>query len=187
MVEKSPRAHRPYQLVEYNPAWKEEFRKIADFLRKVFGEEIIDIQHVGSTAIPGTIAKPQIDISVVVKDLAKIKPYYKAMEEAEFTPRGNYTGKGEEYFTRDSKDGSRTVSVHIYPQGHPKIEAMLMLRDYLLMHREDCELYSAIKKKLYLKFANDYPAYCKAKKEAMEPIKERARTWQASRITERGV
>ncbi len=180
---KSLRVHRPYRLVEYNSAWKEEFKKVDGLLKKIFGEEIIDIQHVGSTAIPGIIAKPQIDIFVVVKNLAKVRSYYKVMQDAGFAPRGDYIGKGEEYFTKDSEDGSRSISIHVYPQNHPKIEDMLTFRDYLLENRGDCELYSSIKRKLYEKFADDYPAYCKAKEEAMEPIKKRARAWRARRTT----
>lgn len=183
MTSRTPRVHRPYQLVEHDPAWKEEFQKIADFLRKVFGEEVIDIQHIGSTAIPGMIAKPQIDILVVVKDLAKIKSYYQAIEEAGFNPKGSHTGKEEEHFTKDLQNGSRGVSIHVYPQDHPKIEDRLNFRDYLLGHKEDCEFYSSIKEELYEKFADDYPSYCIAKNEAMEPIKERARAWRARRIT----
>lgn len=179
----SIRVHRPYQLVEYNLAWKEKFEKTAGFLRKVLGEEIIDIQHVGSTAIPGMIAKPQIDILVVVKDLAKMKSYYQAIEEAGFNPKGSHTSKEEGHFTKDLQDGSRLISIHVFSQGHPKIEDMLTFRDYLLESAEDREYYSDIKRKLYEKFADDYPAYCRAKKEAMESIKERARAWRASRIT----
>lgn len=54
----------------YSPKWKEYFEKEKEHLQKLLGNSIISIEHVGSTSIPGVIAKPIIDIAVVVKSIS---------------------------------------------------------------------------------------------------------------------
>jgi GrpB-like predicted nucleotidyltransferase (UPF0157 family) len=49
-------------LVDYNPNWPEMFEAEGIFLRLIFGDRLLDIQHYGSTAVPGLRAKPVIDI-----------------------------------------------------------------------------------------------------------------------------
>ncbi len=51
-------------VVEYDPKWIEEFDAIAVVLAEAFGSLANNIYHVGSTAIPGMIAKPVLDIDV---------------------------------------------------------------------------------------------------------------------------
>jgi len=46
------------KLVEHNPEWKQNFAKEEKEIRRVLGQDCIDVQHVGSTAIPGILAKP---------------------------------------------------------------------------------------------------------------------------------
>ena len=170
--------HRSYQLKNYNPNWANEFKKKAQLLRSIFGDEVIDIQHIGSTSIPGMMAKPQIDILVIVKDLTRVKNYYDAMSRAGFTPRGtDYVGVGDEYFTEDAPSGERVTSVHVFPQGHPKISEYLNLRDYLKNHKQDRDLYIETKKKLYQQHSENYAAYDSGKNEVIKTIIRRVNEW----------
>lgn len=147
-------------------------------LRSIFGDELIDIQHIGSTSVPGMVAKPQIDILVIVKDMAKIRNYYGAMSKAGFTPRGtDYVGIGDEYFTEDAPGGERQVSVHVLPEGHPKISEYLNLRDYLRVNKKDRELYIQTKRKLYQQYADDYATYDSNKNDVIQTIIQRANKW----------
>ena len=60
------------QLVSYNPRWHDEFEAEAQRLRKIIGKQAKDIQHIGSTAIPGIHAKPLIDICVAIDSLEQV-------------------------------------------------------------------------------------------------------------------
>ncbi|MCD6044937.1 MAG: grpB [Gammaproteobacteria bacterium] len=62
------------ELVPYDPQWPQRAKAEIKRLRAAFPPNIIvDIQHVGSTAIPGTLAKPIIDIQIAVESLPAIK------------------------------------------------------------------------------------------------------------------
>ena len=54
------------QLLPYDPAWRQAFGEEAVRLRGAFGDLFVDLQHIGSTAVPGLLAKPVIDILAVV-------------------------------------------------------------------------------------------------------------------------
>ncbi len=57
-------------LVEYNPEWPQQLEREASRIRKALGNRAIRVEHVGSTSVPGLIAKPVIDILLVVADSA---------------------------------------------------------------------------------------------------------------------
>ena len=72
---------RKYSFSEYKPDWINQFNSIQDFLKSVFKEKAINIEHVGSTSIPGMKAKPIIDGLVIVKDVEDLKNETKEMIE----------------------------------------------------------------------------------------------------------
>ena len=63
------------KLVEYDDAWDADARQTIDLLRGIVGDVAIDIQHVGSTAVPGLLAKPIIDIAVGVRSPEDVLPF----------------------------------------------------------------------------------------------------------------
>ena len=175
--------HRPFEVVEYDPNWTVEFEIRRQKLEKILGDQVIATHHIGSTAIPGMTAKPQIDILVVVKDLNSIKGKYDEMSAEGFEPRGDYTGIGEEYFTEDDREGMRLASIHVLPQGHGEIEEQLNFRDYLIENENDRILYAATKRKLFATHKDDYPAYGKGKEDVIMAIRQRANQWASHTST----
>ena len=67
-------------LSEFQESWESDFEKIANFLSPALTGSSARILHVGSTSIPGSIAKPIIDIDVVVKDITEIKAVQEKIE-----------------------------------------------------------------------------------------------------------
>lgn len=51
------------------------FKEEAAKLQTIFGNEIVDIHHIGSTSVPGLKAKPIIDIMPVVRDINTVDNY----------------------------------------------------------------------------------------------------------------
>lgn len=69
---------RKVEVTPYNKDWPLLYEEEATKLRKVFGSEIIDIYHIGSTSVDGLFAKPIINIMPVVRNIqsnALIKKY----------------------------------------------------------------------------------------------------------------
>jgi GrpB-like predicted nucleotidyltransferase (UPF0157 family) len=56
------------RLVPYAPEWKRLFEVEKACLQEILGATILDIQHVGSTSIPGMPSKPIIDIAIAIDD-----------------------------------------------------------------------------------------------------------------------
>ena len=55
----------PITLVAYDPDRPRLFRREADRVRAALGPVALRIEHVGSTSVPGLVAKPIIDVLVV--------------------------------------------------------------------------------------------------------------------------
>ncbi|KAH7130130.1 GrpB protein-domain-containing protein [Dendryphion nanum] len=52
---------------QYNPEWPNQFQEIKTLLESFLSSvEILSIQHVGSTSVPGLAAKPILDIDIIV-------------------------------------------------------------------------------------------------------------------------
>ncbi|ENQ3107305.1 GrpB protein [Bacillus sp. 491mf] len=72
----------------YNEKWPSMFEEEANRLHKIFGPEIIDIHHIGSTSVNGLMAKPIIDIMPVVRDVNRIDDFNKSMVDIGYKPKG---------------------------------------------------------------------------------------------------
>ena len=168
---------RPYSLVDYDPDWVNRYNFHAEKIKDILGPVVLEVHHIGSTSIPGMMAKPNIDIEVVVSSLAEVRKLSPKMAEAGYTPRGDYSKIGEEYFTEDADNGERLTSIHILPLGNPDIRMQLNFRDYLRTHNEDKMLYMETKRRLFDQYQNDYSSYDSGKKDVIEAIKKRAELW----------
>ena len=67
-VVEPPKLTAKLQVVDYDPEWPGLFRREADRIRAVLGERVVQLEHIGSTSVPGLAAKPIIDILLVVAD-----------------------------------------------------------------------------------------------------------------------
>lgn len=69
-----------FGVVPYDPVWREEFEAERDVLRRVLAPWLTaDVEHVGSTAIPGMAAKPVIDMIAPVADLDEARGAVEAL------------------------------------------------------------------------------------------------------------
>lgn len=129
-------------VASYNPDWPTLFEAEAVKIREALGDNCIAVHHVGSTSVPGLIAKPKIDIIAVVKDPANmIEP----LEKIGIQYRGEYNIPMHYGF---SKRGNIDVNLHVYEEGHPEIELNLLFRDYLRDHSEVRDEYASLKEEL---------------------------------------
>ncbi|WP_312117471.1 GrpB family protein [Brevibacillus reuszeri] len=152
---------RKMTVTPYNEAWVHQFSQEAKILRGLFGDELLEIHHIGSTAVPGLKAKPIIDMLPVVKDIERIDSYHEAMRQLGYVPRGEFGLEGRRYFPKGGDN--RTHHVHIYQTGHPAIDRHLAFRDYLRSHPEVAKAYGTLKEGLALRYPHDPAAYVNGK------------------------
>jgi GrpB-like predicted nucleotidyltransferase (UPF0157 family) len=60
----------PVEIAEYDPSWPLRFAAEQARLRAALAGQAVSIEHVGSTAVPGLAARPEIDVAVAFADLA---------------------------------------------------------------------------------------------------------------------
>ena len=89
------------QVVDYDPAWPEKFKKEAERIRWILGDCCCEIYHIGSTSVPGLAAKPIIDIMPVVTDLGKADVLASQFEASGYEYLGEFGIPGRRYL-RDS-------------------------------------------------------------------------------------
>ena len=166
---------RKMTVTTYDEAWAHQFSQEAKILRELFVDELIDIHHIGSTAVPGLKAKPIIDMLPVVKDIARINAYNEAMRQLGYEPRGEFGLEGRRYFPKGGDN--RTHHVHIYQAGHPAIERHLAFRDYLRAHPEVANEYGDLKEKLAHRYSNDPASYVNGKEAWVLATEQKALTW----------
>jgi len=67
-----------------DPGWPWQYDRLADRIREALGWRVLQLDHVGSTSVPGLAAKPVIDIDLTVADPAREQDYVPALETAGF-------------------------------------------------------------------------------------------------------
>jgi GrpB-like predicted nucleotidyltransferase (UPF0157 family) len=162
----------PIHIVDYDPAWPDEFDREATRIRSVLGDRALRIEHTGSTSVPGLAAKPVIDIVLVVADSA---------DEAEYAPLLEGAGhrlriREPEWHQHRMFQGSQTpVNLHVFSIGCDEIERILFFRDWLRSNASDRELYARTKRTLAEQDWKYTQNYADAKSAVIEEIISRAR------------
>lgn len=161
-------AVEPVRLAEHDPAWQERAQDFASEVRKLFGEHLSsDVLHVGSTAIPGLLAKPIIDLQAVSAAPARAVAAAGAQAETArwmFVPRELDQRPWRWLFVRVDPVGcSRLAHLHLMPPGQARWEEQLRFRDRLCASAELRAEYEALKQQLAVEHRDDRETYSEAK------------------------
>ena len=168
---------REVVVVAPDPGWRKGFEAEAVRLPSVFGENLVEMHHIGSTAVPGLAAKPIIDILPVVRDINLVDALNDALAALGYTARGEFGLPGRRYFTRD-ENGTRTHNVHVYGSGDPEVERHLAFRDYMAAHPDEARAYGRLKEELARRFPTDLDAYMDGKDAFVGERERRALSWK---------
>ena len=100
------------RLVPHEDDWHLEYEKERKILEKVMAGYALDIQHVGSTSLPGISAKPILDIAVAVKDKKALEELIPIMTDAGYDVKNSIDDLGE-ILARKGTPDCRTHYIHI--------------------------------------------------------------------------
>jgi len=157
------------RLSPYNPQWKKLYEQERERVVSVIGEYILDIQHVGSTSIPGVKAKPIIDIAIGVKDLRTGRNCIKPLEGLGYEYKHDAGIKGRHFFAKGSEK-NRTHYAHVEKLNGQLWKNHILFRDYLRTHEEAVKKYNKIKERLVKKYKDDRDSYAAEKNNFIEEI-----------------
>ncbi|MFA5689949.1 MAG: GrpB family protein [Kiritimatiellales bacterium] len=159
------------EIVPYDACWPEFFEAEKNHLQKTLPPEMIQrIEHFGSTAVPGLVAKPVIDILVQVRSLTetreKIAPVLEKQGYDYFwrPTSGDDTPPFYAWFIKRDANGIRTHHIHMV-EAHFEHWKRLLFRDYLLAHPAVAREYGELKLKFAAEFPGDRVKYTAAKTE----------------------
>lgn len=139
----TPRAPTPLLVVEADPAWPAQFARLRDRLRGALGARALSIEHVGSTSVPGTAAKPVIDVDLVVADSAREDEYADDLLRAGFPLLlRERAWHQHRLFGSDDPYGN----VHVFGPDSPELVRHVVFRDWLRDHPADRDRYVAAKR-----------------------------------------
>ena len=167
---RAPRPYRPV-LVAPDPGWAAAGERLVARVRRAAGDRALDVQHVGSTAVPGLAAKDVLDVQVVVADLATARAV-----AADLGAAGLLPGAGEWHDepalapgVRAPKaiafdaDPGRAVNCHVRPAGSPEVAEVLAFRDRLRADASAREAYGLLKRGLAARRWESVDDYARAK------------------------
>jgi GrpB-like predicted nucleotidyltransferase (UPF0157 family)/protein-S-isoprenylcysteine O-methyltransferase Ste14 len=160
------------ELRTYTPEWKTPFEEEKVLLEAAVGEYVLDIQHVGSTAIPGVIAKPIIDIAIAVADFDDARACVPPIERLGYCYRGEYGIPRRHYFEKGSP---RTHHIHAFEIESDRWRDHLLFRDYLIRRPAMADEYAAPKQQLAQRYPRDRDAYVEGKAPFIQRALEMAR------------
>jgi GrpB-like predicted nucleotidyltransferase (UPF0157 family) len=135
-------------VVPHDQGWRLAFDEEAARLHDVLGDRLQSVHHIGSTAIPGILAKPIIDMLAVTGSLDALDQVSGRIEVLGYERLGEFGIEGRRYFRKSDEKGRRTHHLHVFQAGSLHIERHLAFRDYLKTFPDKAAAYSTLKAEL---------------------------------------
>lgn len=158
------------RLVPYDPAWPARYEAEAARVRLALGDAIAAIEHVGSTAVPGLIGKPVLDLAIAVDSEPVADACIAPLQALGYEYRGPYgDDPRRRYYVRDV-DGARVAQIHLYLLPSSAWEEKLAFRDALRSDPELVAAYTAEKYRVAEAVGWDKAAYALAKGTFVERV-----------------
>ncbi len=161
-----------------DPTWRASFEREAALIQQAAPD--ITAHHIGSTAIQGIWAKPIIDMLLTVPSLDAFEAATPALQAIGYEARGEFGIPGRRYFVKNDAQGQRVVHAHGFTQGSAEVTRHLAFRDYINVHPEAAQAYSALKRQLAAAHPSDIEAYMDGKDAFIKQHEVLALAWRAS-------
>jgi GrpB-like predicted nucleotidyltransferase (UPF0157 family) len=126
-------------IADYDPKWPALFALEDDRIRGLLGERALRIEHTGSTSVAGLVAKPIIDVLLVVNDSADEEAYVPDLEAAGYLLR---IPEPEWFEHRMFKGPDTDINLHVLSTGCAEIDRILIFRDWQRGNSRDRDLYA---------------------------------------------
>jgi len=180
-------------LTAYDEAWPRTFEEEARRLRNALATyNLGGLEHVGSTSIPGMIAKPVIDIIASVQDLDKLpRRGDKFWAELGYEwGHGDNDDGGWLYFIKRDNTGRRLIHLHLVPDRSSFWRRTILFRDALRLDRIKAREYANLKIRLAERFRNDRLGYLTGKRDFVAatvhhlPSQETIESWREFTVSD---
>lgn len=137
----------------YNPAWKLQFEQLKQVLATVLKDVTIDIQHVGSTAVPRLNAKPILDIDIIIDNVNQLEAIREQLQQVGYLYKGDQGIPDRFAFRQSSTQTPLTDIIRHWQEHHlyvciansVAVQNHIVFRDALLQNQQLVEQYNQLK------------------------------------------
>jgi GrpB-like predicted nucleotidyltransferase (UPF0157 family) len=158
-------------LADYDPRWPSQFEHLAGLVTRAIPGNVMLLEHVGSTSVPGLAAKPIIDMVLAVRDSADEPSYVPALERGGFAL---HIREPQWFGHRLLHSVGIKANLHVFSDGCEEIGRMLAFRDWLRVHDDDRQRYENGKRELAARTWKHVQDYADAKTAIVREILRRA-------------
>jgi GrpB-like predicted nucleotidyltransferase (UPF0157 family) len=166
-----------HKVVPYADDWPYRFRQLAALLL----EEVpgaLDVEHIGSTAVPGMQGRDILDVELLVESVADEESYEAPLRRLGFRRFSPQHIAGLDLRVFVPADGSGRVHLHVCEEGSPQHRRHVAVRDYLRQHPEVARQYEAVKREAALAADGDRASYSRGKGGFVQDLEAEALRWQ---------
>lgn len=166
----------------YDPSWPQAFdQEKARLTAALRDADVVAIEHVGSTSVPGLASKDILDIAVAMRAASTADGIGPALAGLGYASHGESPIAPEfSWHWRIARDGGPAFVVHVCPAAHPRLADLLDFRDFLRAFHDEREGYLALKRALADVPGQSWLEYSALKKLLVVQITARARAWRST-------
>jgi GrpB-like predicted nucleotidyltransferase (UPF0157 family) len=170
------------KLVSHSQEWAAMAAAESARLKAALGDLLLRVEHIGSTAIPGIMAKPIVDLIPLVGSIEALDARRPDIEALGYDYLGEFGLPTRRYCRlNDPTTGERKFQLHFYALDSPQMARHLAFRDYLCARPAVAKEYEAEKQRAAKLHPDDTLKYNDAKNDWIKKIEQDALAWAAGR------
>jgi len=171
---KPPEIDEPVEIALYDERWPTQFESEKNSIARVLGASVVAIEHIGSTAAPGMIAKPVVDIQAGFEEKYQPEIWTAALAPLGYESLGEAGVPGRWYFRKRMSGANFNLHAVRFAGAHWRNN--LLVRDYLRLDPLCAAEYAAAKRRA-LESSRMLIGYSDAKSEFIAAMIRRATSY----------
>jgi GrpB-like predicted nucleotidyltransferase (UPF0157 family) len=168
-----PGLHEPIAVAEAMPHWPRQAAADREQLLDALGDHVIEIEHVGSTAVPAVAARPTLDLIAGLHGMPAAPAALAVLRGAGFSEHGDAGVPGRHYLRR--RDDGDHVDLHLVEYGGALWNDALTLRDFLRRHGPEAQRWAEVKHRAAAIAPADTLRYYDLRRLTLDELLDRAR------------
>ena len=129
--------------------------ELSDELQSVLEGLAIQVEHIGSTSVPGLLAKPIIDVAIGTPPDVDVSVIVERLSERQWIYRGDAGDQGGHVFALESRAGHRVAHAHVVEHGAEQWRRYLAFRETLRASDDARLRYESEKQRLVAELGPD--------------------------------
>jgi len=150
----------PIVIEPYDPNWSNQFETEKPTILNALGKKIKQVEHIGSTSIPGLPSKPTIDMMVSVTPFEEPDVYAAPLSEAGYAYASHGSEEGRIFFIKITRPN---FHLHIVEHGSWMEQRHILFRNALSREEALRTRYEELKRELATRFRDKRAAYINGK------------------------